>query len=217
MKRLTAILMGVCVLISCQGVVRAADSTTGSDSQSVISTTVPDEHKVEIVGDHAYVVFGEETEEDEEGIEREADEEKIYPVKRFSEPQFQICAEDGWKVTKVLLNGSDVTDQVKEGVITLPSVYEDQILTLETEEIKSDDEEPGIEKPKPGTTGTDQKGSGQKGTTSKDQKKGFDKVKEVLSAKTGDMEQPLRYVLVLLFGSGLIGIILMRRKISRRK
>ena len=214
--------MGVCVLISCQGVVRAADSTAGSDSQSIISTTVPDEHKVEIVGDHAYVIFGEETEEDEEGTERQDSEEKIYPVKRFSEPQFQICAEDGWKVTKVLLNGTDVTDQVKEGVITLPSVYEDQILTLETEEIKSADEDPGVEKPKPGTAGTDQKGtdqkgSGQKGTTSKDQKKGFDKVKEVLSAKTGDMEQPIKYVVVLLFGSGLIGIVLMRRKISERK
>ena len=212
MKRLTAILMGVCVLLSCQGVARAADSTAGSDSQSVISTTVPDEHKVEIVGDHAYVVFGEETEEEEEGNEREAGEEKIYPVKRFSEPQFQICAEDGWKVTKVLLNGNDVTDQVKEGVITLPSVYEDQILTLETEEIKSADEKPGIEKPKPGTSGTDQKG-----TTSKDQKKGFEKVKDVLSAKTGDMGQPIKYVVLLLFGSGLIGIVLMRRKIFGRK
>ena len=80
MKRLTAIRMGVCVLLSCQGVVRAADSTAGSDSQSVISTTVPDEHKVEIVGDHAYVVFGEETDEEEEGNERDAGEEKIYPV-----------------------------------------------------------------------------------------------------------------------------------------
>ena len=45
----------------------------------------------------------------------------------------------GWKITAVLVNGEDVTDQLKDGMLTLPEVYEDQLLVVETEDDKKDD------------------------------------------------------------------------------
>ena len=44
----------------------------------------------------------------------------------------------GWKITAVLVNGEDVTDQLKDGMLTLPEVYEDQLLVVETEESTED-------------------------------------------------------------------------------
>ena len=45
----------------------------------------------------------------------------------------------GWKITAVLVNGEDVTDQLKDGMLTLPEVYEDQQIVVETEDDKKDD------------------------------------------------------------------------------
>lgn len=60
-----------------------------------------------------------------------------YSVLRFSEPEFQIRAEDGWKISRVLLNGTDVTSQMKDGILKLAAVREDQVITIETTEIKT--------------------------------------------------------------------------------
>lgn len=60
-----------------------------------------------------------------------------YSVLRFSEPEFQIRAEDGWKISRVLLNGTDVTSQMKDGILKLGAVREDQVITIETTEIKT--------------------------------------------------------------------------------
>ena len=45
--------------------------------------------------------------------------------------------EDG--LQRMRLNGEDVTDQLKDGMLTLPEVYEDQLLVVETEDDKKDD------------------------------------------------------------------------------
>ena len=39
----------------------------------------------------------------------------------------------------MLVNGEDVTDQLKDGMLTLPEVYEDQQIVVETEESTEDD------------------------------------------------------------------------------
>ena len=39
----------------------------------------------------------------------------------------------------MLVNGEDVTDQLKDGMLTLPEVYEDQQIVVETEDDKKDD------------------------------------------------------------------------------
>ena len=39
----------------------------------------------------------------------------------------------------MLVNGENVTDQLKDGMLTLPEVYEDQQIVVETEESTEDD------------------------------------------------------------------------------
>ena len=96
--------------------------------------TVPDTHMVTIRSEHAQVRY-----QHEEGDDEETQETVTYAVERFSSPQFQIQPKKGWKITAVLVNGEDVTDQLKDGMLTLPEVYEDQQIVVETEDDKKDD------------------------------------------------------------------------------
>ena len=89
---------------------------------------------VTIRSEHAQVSYQHEESDDEE-----TQETVTYAVERFSSPQFQIQPKKGWKITAVLVNGEDVTDQLKDGMLTLPEVYEDQLLVVETEDDKKDD------------------------------------------------------------------------------
>ena len=86
-----------------------------------------------------------------------------YAVERFSSPQFQIQPKKGWKITAVLVNGEDVTDQLKDGMLTLPEVYEDQLLVVETEESTEDGKK---DDKKDGSTG----GGGREDTKPTDKK-----------------------------------------------
>ena len=88
---------------------------------------------VTIRSEHAQVSY-----QHEEGDDDETQETVTYAVERFSSPQFLIQARKGWKITAVLVNGEDVTDQLKDGMLTLPEVYEDQLLVVETEESTED-------------------------------------------------------------------------------
>lgn len=55
-----------------------------------------------------------------------------FTVERLSEPRFLIRPENGWRVAKVTLNGEDVTAQLMSGYLTLPAVYEDKTIAVET-------------------------------------------------------------------------------------
>lgn len=135
MKKAAIILMGIWM---CLSIPVAAEATqTGISSvtqQSTINTTVPDTHMVTIQSEHAQVTY-----QHEEGDDDETQETVTYAVERFSSPQFLIQARKGWKITAVLVNGEDVTDQLKDGMLTLPEVYEDQQIVVETEDGKKDD------------------------------------------------------------------------------
>lgn len=131
-KKKIAVLAGICMLVSVQGTVFAADRNSPDDLsdqmvQSVIRADVPDSHKITVKGEHITV-----------GLGGENQEENIILVERFSEPKLKLSPEKGWKIKKVLLGDTDVTSQIKDGTITLPSVYEDLILTVETEKIKDE-------------------------------------------------------------------------------
>lgn len=136
MKKKIAVLAGICMLVSVQGTVFAADRNSPDDLsdqmvQSVIRADVPDSHKITVKGEHVTVSLeGENKEENQE--------ENVILVERFSEPKLKLSPEKGWKIKKVLLGDTDVTSQVKDGIITLASVYEDLILTVETEKIKDE-------------------------------------------------------------------------------
>ena len=82
-------------------------------SQSTINTTVPDSHNIRVEKSHAIVAFEDEETRDEEGISDN------FVVDRFAEPKIQITPEEGWKVSRILLNGEDVTEQFKDGYLTL--------------------------------------------------------------------------------------------------
>ena len=136
MKKKIAVLAGICMLVSVQGTVFAADRNSPDDLsdqtvQSVIRADVPDSHKITVKGEHVTVSL-------EGGIQEENQEDNSILVERFSEPKLKFSPEKGWKIKKVLLGDTDVTSQVKDGIITLASVYEDLILTVETEKIKDE-------------------------------------------------------------------------------
>lgn len=135
MKKAAIILMGICLCLSIPVAAEAAQTGTSSvTQQSTINTTVPDTHMVTIRSEHAQVSY-----QHEEGDDEETQETVTYAVERFSSPQFQIQPKKGWKITAVLVNGEDVTDQLKDGMLTLPEVYEDQQIVVETEESTEDD------------------------------------------------------------------------------
>lgn len=136
MKKKIAVLAGICMLVSVQGTVFAADRNSPDDLsdqmvQSVIRADVPDSHKITVKGEHVTVSLEGENQEENQ-------EENVILVERFSEPKLKFSPEKGWKIKKVLLGDTDVTSQVKDGIITLASVYEDLILTVETEKIKDE-------------------------------------------------------------------------------
>ena len=71
-----------------------------------------------------------------------------FVVDRFAEPKIRITPEEGWKVSRILLNGEDVTEQFQDGYLTLEEVCEDTILVIETAEDTSGGEskDPGKDK-----------------------------------------------------------------------
>ena len=111
-------------------------------SQSTISTTVPDSHNIRVEKSHAIVAFEDEETRDEEGISDN------FVVDRFAEPKIQITPEEGWKVSRILLNGEDVTEQFKDGYLTLEEVCEDTTLVIETAEDTSGGESKDPDKDK---------------------------------------------------------------------
>ncbi len=91
----------------------------------VIDTTVPDVHTVAIDAEHASALY----------VESDRGISDAYPVPRFSTPQFKFTAEDGYIITHIFLNGTDVTDSIKDDTLLLSEVRENQVIKIETEEI----------------------------------------------------------------------------------
>ena len=97
-------------------------------SQSAIETTVPTTHTVAIEAEHASALY----------VEGDKGLSSAYPVPRFSTPQFKITAEDGYTIKSVLLNGVDVTKEIKKDILKLSEVCENQVIEIETEAISQE-------------------------------------------------------------------------------
>ena len=179
--------------------VLAADAGSTSNSQSTISTTVPDSHNIRVEKSHAIVAFEDEETWDEEGISDN------FVVDRFAEPKIQITPEEGWKVSRILLNGEDVTEQFKDGYLTLEEVCEDTTLVIETAEDTSGGEskDPDQDKDK----GTPGGGNGQ----DSGKKTPMNKLKNRMAAVTGDEARPMLYVLAVMV-AGVFVVLVLRRK-----
>ena len=182
-------------------------------SQSTISTTVPDSHNIRVEKSHAIVAFEDEETQDEEGISDN------FVVDRFAEPKIQITPEEGWKVSKILLNGEDVTEQFKDGYLTLEEVCEDLTLVIETTEDTSGGEskapdkekDPGKKPDKDKDTNKGTPGGGNGQDTGK--KTPMNKLKNRMAAVTGDEARPMLYVLVAIAAAAVvISVTVIRRK-----
>ena len=174
--------------------VLAADAGSSSNSQSTISTTVPDSHNIRVEKSH--VIEGEEDQ-----IEGNIDN---FVVDRFAEPKIRIAPEEGWKVSKIFLNGEDVTEQFKDGYLTLEEVCEDLTLVIETAEDTSGGESKDPDKDK----GTPGGGNGQ----DSGKKTPMNKLKNRMAAVTGDEARPMLYVLAAIAAAVVISVTVIRRK-----
>ena len=194
--------------------VLAADAGSSSNSQSTISTTVPDSHNIRVEKSHADVVI--EGEEDQ--IEGNIDN---FVVDRFAEPKIRITPEKGWKVSRILLNGEDVTEQFQDGYLTLEEVCEDLTLVIETAEDTSGGESKDPDKDKdPGKNPDKDKDPNKdtsKGTTGNGngqdsgKKTPMNKLKNRMAVVTGDETRPMLYVLAMMV-AGVFVVLVLRRK-----
>lgn len=119
MKKIASLLLCLCLVFSLPTVAFA--QTAESSGDAVISASVPETHKITVYADGADVMFNGEMQDS-------------FTVERLSEPTVIIRAESGKSVKQVLLNGVDITSQIKGGYYTLEPVYEDKTLTVITED-----------------------------------------------------------------------------------
>ena len=180
--------------------VLAADAGSSSNSQSTISTTVPDSHNIRVEKSHADVVIEGEEDQTEGNIDN-------FVVDRFAEPKIRITPEKGWKVSKILLNGEDVTEQFQDGYLTLEEVCEDQTLVIETAEDTSGGESKDPDKDKDPNKGTTGSGKGK----DSGEKTPMNKLKNWKAAVTGDEARPMLYTIAVI-AAGVISALILRRK-----
>ena len=101
MKKITALLL--CFLLLCTYSVTAfAAEPEAEETNTVISVTVPDSHKITVTADSARVFY--------EGVSGEE-----FTVERLGEPRLLIRAESGKVIKSVMINGEDVTEELHGG------------------------------------------------------------------------------------------------------
>ena len=120
MKRLTALLLCFLLLCTCSVTAFAAEPEA-KKTNTVISVTVPDSHKITVSAENAKVFY--------EGVSGEE-----FIVERLSEPRLLIRAESGKVIKSVMLNDVDVTAFLHGGYLDLAPVYEDKVITVTTED-----------------------------------------------------------------------------------
>lgn len=191
--------------------VLAADAGSTSNFQSTISTTVPDSHNIRVEKSHADVVIEGEEDQSDGNMDN-------FVVDRFAKPKIQITPEKGWKVSRMLLNGEDVTEQFKDGYLTLEEVCEDLTLVIETAEDISGGESKDPDKDKDPGKNPDKDKDPNKGTpgTGKGHESGkktpLNKLKNQIAAVTGDEARPMLYALAAIAAAAVISVTVIRRK-----
>ena len=120
MKRLTALLLCFLLLCTCSVTAFAAEPEA-EETNTVISVTVPDSHKITVTAENAKVFY--------EGVSGEE-----FTVERLSEPRLLIRAESGKVIKSVMINGEDITEELHGGYLDLAPVYEDKVITVTTED-----------------------------------------------------------------------------------
>ena len=120
MKKLTALLLCFLLLCTCSVTAFAAEPEA-EETNTVISVTVPDSHKITVTAENATVFYA--------GVSGEE-----FIEERLSEPRLLIRAESGKVIKSVMINGEDVTEELHGGYLDLAPVYEDKVITVTTED-----------------------------------------------------------------------------------
>ena len=114
MKKLTVLLCALALLCSfCLPVF--ADNTV------TITTTVPSTHTITV------------KQADGAAVTCNGKSGTTFTVERLSQPQLLVRPDSGRVLTRVLVNGADVTASMQDGSYTLPAVYEDLTITVKTD------------------------------------------------------------------------------------
>ena len=111
MRKLTVLLLSLLLLCSIPLAAFAQDT--------VITTTVPDSHTITVAAGGADVFCNRQP-------------GNVFAVDRLSQPTLLIRPVSGKAITRISLNGEDITDQVKGGFYTLEPIYENKTLTVVT-------------------------------------------------------------------------------------
>lgn len=111
MRKITTLLLTLFLMCSV--------SITVFAQEVIVNTSVPDSHTLTVTADHAQVLY-------------QGHSDSNFEIPRLSEPTLLICADDGYKLSKVTLNGENITDKVIGNYYTLAPVYEDKKLVVET-------------------------------------------------------------------------------------
>ena len=120
MKKITALLLCFLLLCTCSVTAFAAEPEA-EETNTVISVTVPNSHKIAVSAENAEVFY--------EGVSGDS-----FTVERLSTPRLLIRAESGKVIKSVMLNDVDVTAELHGGYLDLAPVYEDKVLTVTTED-----------------------------------------------------------------------------------
>lgn len=91
-----------------------------NDNTVKITTTVPSTHTITVAQADGAAVFC------------NGQPGTAFTVERLSQPQLLVRPDSGRVLTRLLVNGADVTGSVQGGYYTLPAVYEDLTLQIET-------------------------------------------------------------------------------------
>lgn len=128
MKKIAIIMLCFCLLPFCSLTIFAENSTESDFSNSaVISVIVPESHNLEVSAPDGISVY------------LDGEENDKFDIPRLSEPTFEIRSKNGEIISKIILNGDDITDKLVNGQYKLPPVYENLFLTVETKAADSSD------------------------------------------------------------------------------
>lgn len=117
MRKITSLLLILLLLFSV--------NITAFAQEVTIRTSVPDSHTLTVNAEKAQVMY-----QGKAGTE--------FEIERLSEPTLLIRPDDGYKVSKVTLNGEDITDKIIGGYYTLEPVFEEKTLVVETVAVTTD-------------------------------------------------------------------------------
>lgn len=136
MKKIAVMLLCLCLIAAFPLTAFAQVTGSDGDNTSVIKTVVPSQHKISFSVEGVEVIL-----DGESGTE--------FTVDRLSKPTITFKPKDGKRISKVLLNGEDITDKITDGSYTLESVYQDIVISVTTEAII---QPPTVEPPTEPTT-----------------------------------------------------------------